>query len=443
MPRAATLFVLALSLPAAALAQDAAEVDFVLRGTEVPFDEPVAAVEPAATTPPATPPRRPPTPRDDEEDPFAAPGVALGSFVLRSTIDIGVTASDNIHLSRLKQSAVGWLVAPDIDLRSDWQRHEIAFELRGTALFYDDEGLNELDGEARLSGRYDITDGSAIDAAIGAFSGTDDFTDPDLPQGAAERPAFRGLTAELGASHTLGRIGLRLAGGAERIEYEDVPLVGGGTAGLDDRNNTEVGLRLRASYRASEALQPFVEAAVGRVDYDRTVDTAGFRRSGDWRELTGGLVFDLGPKLSGEVAAGYRSEQADDPRLEPLDGIVASAALLWSPRRLTDVRLELSTETARSTLPGVAGSHIRSALVAVERRIRDDLELEAGLFFSRESFVGLDLTEDTLGGYAEIAYHLNRYASLVGRYEYERLDSSALANPVAENVASVRVRLRR
>jgi hypothetical protein len=69
--------------------------------------------------------------------------------------------------------------------------------------------------------------------------------------------------------------------------------------------------------------------------------------------------------------------------------------------------------------------------------------LQAGVFFSRESFVGLERTDDTLGGYAELAYHLSRYASLVGRYEYERLDSSALSDPVAENVVSLRVRLRR
>jgi hypothetical protein len=430
MRRAAPLFALALLWPAAASAQEPPAIPAMTPATT------------AATTA-ATPPRRRPTPRDDEADPFAAPGIRLGSFVLRPTLDIGVTASDNIHLSRPKQRATGLVVAPDIDLRSDWDRHEVAFELRGSALFYEDDSLDDLEGEARLAGRYDISRDTALDASIGLFLGTESFADPDLPAGAAERPSFRGLEAELGASHRFGRLGLRLSGRAERIEYEDVALVGGGTAGLDDRNSTATGLRLRAGYQMSPALEPYVELAAGRVEYERTVDTAGFRRSGDWRELTGGLVFDLGPKLSGEVAAGYRSERLDDPRLEDLDGLVASAAILWSPRRLTNVRLQLATETSGSTIPAVAGSLTHSALVAVDRRIRDDLALQAGVFFSRESFVGLERTDDTLGGYAELAYHLSRYASLVGRYEYERLDSSALSDPVAENVVSLRVRLRR
>src|SRR5690606_39108189 len=101
----------------------------------------IPAVTPAKTA--DAPPRRPPMPRDDEADPFAAPGIRLGSFVLRPTLDIGVTASDNIHLSRPKRQATGLVVAPDIDLRSEWDRHEIAFELRGTALFYEDKSLDD------------------------------------------------------------------------------------------------------------------------------------------------------------------------------------------------------------------------------------------------------------------------------------------------------------
>jgi hypothetical protein len=357
MPRAAALLALALSWPAAALAQEAAGLDFVLRGAQEPFAQPIrtepasaaalplprpvgtAMAGPDAGAPgqamagpaaaPAEPPaRRPPMARDDEIDAFAAPGIGLGSFVLRPAVDIGVTASDNIHLSRPKQKAVGWLVAPDVDLRSDWQRHEVAFELRGTAIFYDDDGLDELDGLARLGGRFDVSARTSVDVAVGAFRGTDDFTDPDLPAGAAARPAFRGLEAALGASHRMGRVGLRAGVQAVRTEYEDVALVGGGTAALDDRDNTATSLRLRGSYRVSPALEPFVEGSAGRTEYDRTHDAGGFRRSSDWHELVGGLVLDLGPKLSGEIAAGYRRETFDDPRLDDLDGLIASAALL-------------------------------------------------------------------------------------------------------------------
>jgi hypothetical protein len=396
---------------------------------------PVAPAEPPA--------RRPPMPRDDEVDAFAAPGIGLGSFVLRPAIEIGVTASDNIHLSRPKRKAVGWLVAPDVDLRSDWQRHEVAFELRGTAIFYDDDSLDELDGLARLSGRYDVSARTSLDVAVGAFRGTDDFTDPDLPAGAADRPAFRGLEAALGASHRMGRVGLRAGVQAVRTEYEDMALIGGGTAALGDRDNTATSLRLRGSYRVSPALEPFVEAAAGRTAYDRTHDAAGFRRSSEWHELVGGLVLDFGPKLSGEIAAGYRRETFDDPRLEELDGLVASAAVLWSPRRLTKVRLELATDASGSTLSGVAGSLTHSALVAVEQRLRRDLALEAGLYFARETFAGIDRTDDIFGGYGELTYDLNRNVALVGRYRHERLVTDDPCDCAAENVVSLRVRLKR
>jgi hypothetical protein len=469
MARAACLLLLAFLCPGAALAQDSG-VDLVLRGTEdadagpaPPAPRPIgaerelgpplagpdgtAAIGPDLLGPTASQPQpqttAEPPPRDDDADPFAAAGIRLGSFVLRPAIDIGIEASDNIHLSQPQQRAVGWLVAPDIELRSDWDRHEVAFELRGTATYYDDDSLNEVEGRAALAGRYDISQDTSLDAAVATFRGTESFTDPDLPAGAAERPAFRELEAELGAAHDFGRFGVGVRGRVERTEYDDVALVSGGTAGLDDRDNTETELRMRGSYRASPAFEPFVEVAAGRVRYDRARDSAGFARSSAWRELVGGIVVDLGPKLAGEVAVGHRSETFDDPRLEDLDGVLASARLLWSPRRLTQVRLELATNASGSTLAGVAGSLTHSALVAVERRMRHDLTLEAGLSFARETFVGLDRTDDTFGGYAELAYDLNRNLALVGRYEYEQLISDDLCDCATENVVSVRVRLKR
>ncbi len=70
-------------------------------------------------------------------------------------------------------------------------------------------------------------------------------------------------------------------------------------------------------------VSPFVEVAGGRRDYDEAVDDNGFRRSGPWGELSGGLVIDRGEKLSGEISVGFRHEELEDPDLPNIDALLA------------------------------------------------------------------------------------------------------------------------
>ena len=73
-------------------------------------------------------------------------------------------------------------------------------------------------------------------------------------------------------------------------------------------------LRLCASdpREATAALTPFVETTIGRRGFDQETDDNGFERSSVWGELRGGLIFDPGEKLSGELALGCRHDNLDD-----------------------------------------------------------------------------------------------------------------------------------
>ena len=54
-------------------------------------------------------------------------------------------------------------------------------------------------------------------------------------------------------------------------------------------------------------------------------------------------------------------------------GLVAAASLLWSPQRLTDVRLEVATRQEATTLAEASGILVRSAALTLTRRMRADL----------------------------------------------------------------------
>lgn len=489
MPRSVLFLSFVVAAAATAVAQEEiASVDFILRPTEVeagdtlevfPGDENPAAGTPQPTSPPLagptgeepigaplsgptgtepigapligpvsvplTPPEQAPRPSriETELEPFAATGIRLGTFVIRPAIELGTVFSDNPGGGSRKESAAGFLVAPEINLRSEDTDHEIVADLRGTGVFYDKEEFDDREFDARVAARYDLNSRTSLNAAAGYSYGLDSFSDPETPDAAVERPAVERLDAELGATQRFGALSVGASGAVRRSIHEEVALAGGGTASREELDNTVYETRLRTSYEASGALTPYAEVEVGRREFDLQRDASGFERTSVWGELRGGLIFDLGSKLDGEAVVGLRHEDLEDDRLEDLNVATAAAAVLWSPRRLTDVRVELSTDVRPTSIPGASGSIVYSGTLSVLRRVSERLALEAGAGIDHERFVGIDLREDTYSGFGGFSYAFNRTASLEGRYVFELTDSTDPEGDERANTVTMRVRLQR
>jgi hypothetical protein len=449
-------------------AQEVADsVDFVLRPTQTdddPWDYWLDVAEPprdGTIGPPLAgptgeerigPPLAGPTARAAENvkrrdrgeaDAFAATGIRLGTFILRPSIELGISVTDNAEGTPDKQAAIGAVIAPELTIGSETERAELAAELRGVAILYGEQEFDEREGEALLRGRYELTDETALNATARYHFELERFTDPDTPAAAVERPPVHELDAALGVTQRFGRAAFALAGTVEREVHEDVELSGGGTASRKELDNTEYGLRLRGSFDVSRAFTPFVEAAGGQREFDQEVDDNGFERSSVWGELRGGLIFDLGPKLNGEVALGYRHEDLDDEALDDLDAVVARAAVLWSPRRLTEVRFDLSTETQPTSIPDAAGSVLYSGDLTISRQMTSRLRVEAGAGLDYENFVGVDRRDVTYSADVGFSYAFNRVTSLIARYVHERLDSTEPDTDSNTNTVTLRLRLQR
>lgn len=470
MLRAVLIAIMALATTAALAQTSTPNVDFVLRPTQGTGDDslddfwntepaPVAAGTAAAEASPVTgnvaagrsqaaatpaPPVQtsPPSARKrDEADPFAATGIALGPFVLRPAIEVGVNATDNPAGTSRKRNAVGVLLAPEINIQTQDTRYKVEANLHADAILYGDKSIDENAADARVKAHYDLTKRTTLQAEAGYSYYLDRYNDPNTPTAAVERPPVHTFDATLGATQKFGRVSVGLSGEAQREIHDDVALAGGGTASLEELNNTEYGLRVRTSYSAGAALTPFVEAAAGRRDYDLTRDSSGLKRSGVWGELRGGLAFDLGTKLNGNVAIGWRHEAPEDSRIGDLDALTAAAAVIWSPRRLTELRFDFSTDVRPTTLADSPGSVLYSGTLTASQKVTSRLRLEAGLGLDYERYIDAGREDTTYSGFAGVNYALNRFAALQARYSYERTNSTDPGADEDANVIGVRVRL--
>jgi hypothetical protein len=388
-------------------------------------------------------PRPFPVDRELVENPFEPLGVRLGTFLLRPAVEIGVSATDNADGGEDKDGAIGLAVAPEIVIRSDWSRHQLDADFRGTGIFYGDEEIDEREAEARVEGRYDLSSTTALGASAYYQYDLDSYTDPDTPSAAVERPPVHSFGSELSATRTVSRIGFTVRGAIDRDIHEDVALDGGGTADRGELDNTRYSVALRTSYELAPTFTPFLEVVAGRRVFDDRFDSGGFERDSRWGELRGGLIVDMGPKISGEIAVGYRHEILEDDDLDDIDAVTVNAGILWSPRRLTEVRLNLATTVEPTSAADSSGSVIYAGTLSVSRQLQPRLRIEAGASVEAEHFIGIGRDDTTIGGFAAVSYALNRNAAIIARYDYEQIISDAPGADSEENIIGVRVRLQR
>ena len=446
-------------------------VDFVMRPTQAADEEDVWNPKPAPPPPPLEAPIGPPmagptgdepigpplagpapqpiedgkirAPRPLETDPFAPVGIKLGSFIIRPAIEVGGIFTDNARETPDKESAIGVVFAPEIAVVSEDERYRFEADARAEIISYDKEEFDENTAAARAKYRYDLSSLTSINVDAGYQHFLESFTDPDTPSAAAERPGVNEFDATLGVEQRFGPFSARLSGFANREIHDEVQLAGGGTASLEELNNTEFGGRLRFGYATNATLRPFVEAAVGGRAFDESRDDSGFARDGVWGELRGGLVVERGDKLSGEISLGFHHEDLEDDRLEDLDVLLANAALLWSPQRLSEVRVDLSTEIDPTTTPDVSASVVYAGTLTLSHSFTPRVRGEVGFSVSHEHEIGGDFRELILTGFTGASYAFNRVASIEARYTYQRTDRTAPDENFDEHEVGVRLRLQR
>lgn len=449
-----------------AMAQEA-EDDGLGPILDLTIEEPTDSVAVAAQTDPVPPyqlgsigavdQRRAP----DRGDPYAAEGLRLGTFIVRPTLELGLTATRSVTnvdtggpAGIVESSSISYSSSNSLGLQinSDWSRHFASLDLNGTlpvGISGDEEdpsvnavGVLGLDLSAltalSLTGTYSYQTEdpqsagfqAAIDAGAPALSGINEPATQRYSGAATLAHDFGGLTAQISAT-------------IARLEYGAAKLSDGSTVSQSDLNSTNFDISLRSGYALSGVLSPFVEVRYGQRITDETLDSAGLNRNATNYQLRLGTEIDLGEKFSGEVAVGYGVEQFEDATLNDVKGAIADMALTWSPMRGTDVTFGATTSFVPSGTEDVSGSLLYATELGLSHRLTSQLTGTAGIGASYETFEGPAAAETTLNGSVGLAYNLNRYLALTGRIGHEQIFSSDETQRESTSNVFVGMRLQR
>jgi hypothetical protein len=370
-----------------------------------------------------SPRRQPPA----EDDPFEAVGIRAGSFVLRPAIELVAAHDSNPPRVPGGISAPYLLVAPELVVRSDWSRHALNADIRGTYTQYGESfspSLNRPYLVSRIDGRVDVTRDTRIDLENRFIVSTDNPGSPNLQAGLARLPINTTLGGTVGVAHRFNRLELSAKGTVDRIMFQNSLLTDGTSSSNSDRDYNQYAAILRAGYELTPGLKPFVEVNRDTRIHDLEFDRNGLQRDSDGISAKAGSSFEITRTLTGEFAVGYLNRVYQDPTLPAISGTIADGSLIWQATGLTTAKLTAVSTVNESVVAGVSGNLSRDFTLQVDHAFRRWLvgTLKAG--YGRDVYVGSDREDSRYTVSGGLVYKLTRTVHVKGEVRQDWLQSS-------------------
>jgi hypothetical protein len=382
--------------------------------------------------------------RAAEEDPFAPLGVRAGAFILKPAIEVSSGYDSNPGRIQDGSGSRTTVVAPELQIKSDWSRHEVSANLKGNYSWYHDlPSFNRPMVDLKANGRLDISSHTHADFEGRFVHTTDTPGNPNNPTDIATPPAYNKYGASAGATHRFNRVELTAKGDADRLVYSDASLNDGTPLSLADRNYNQYGGTLRGSYEMLPGVKPFVEGGMDTRVHDLTTDYSGVQRDSDGRSIKVGTTFELTRKLTGEASVGYLTRSYKDPTLSDLKGMTADASLVWAATPLTTATLTAKSTVDETTITGVSGILKQDAGVQIDHSFRRWLIGTAKFGYGIDDYQGDGRKDQRYTASAALTYKLTRELQLKGEFRREWLTSNVPGQDYTANIVMFGLRLQR
>ncbi len=407
----------------------------------VPSAEPLQPGIDPVTALPKTLIRRPAI----DEKPFDPLGIQAGSFLLRPAIEVSGGYDTNPARTVAGGGASSFAtVAPELQVNSNWSRHVLTADLRGSYIWYGTAAtLDRPTFDGKIDGRVDVTSQTRIDLEGRLIVATDNPGSPNIQAGLARLPISTDVGGSIGLGQRFNRLNVEVKGGIDRTTYQSSVFTDGTVASNDDRNFDQYSAQLRAGYELTPGIKPFAELDVDRRQHDLRFDTFGLDRDSDGTAGKVGSTFELSRILTGQIAFGYLDRRYGDPALPTIAGPTLDASLIWIASALTTFKFTAVTSANESTLAGVSGVFTHELSLQIDHAFRTWLDATLKFTGDRDAYVGSARLDDRYAAAFDLTYKLNREVQLKSEVRREWLSSNEPGNDYQAYVGLLGVRLQR
>jgi hypothetical protein len=390
-----------------------------------------------------------------DDDPFGAAGIYAGSFLVKSAVELSGGYDTNPGRFSSPRGSAFYVVAPELLAASDWTRHSVVVDLRGSFTGYGSSfpsspgqisgvptSVDRPDFTGRIDGRLDVERDTRINSELRLRVGTDNPGSPNIQAGLSKYPLYATTGGSLGVEQDFNRLRLQATGNVDRTAYQDSQLTDGEATTNNDRNFNQYGGVGRVGYDLLPGLRPFGEIEGDSRVHDTEFDRNGFARDSSGGYAKAGTTFEFSRLLTGEASIGYERRTYTDARLQDLKGLLTSASLVWTATPLTTAKFIALTSIDETTLPGVSGVLTHTYTVEVDHDFRRWLTAVGKFTWGTFDYQGARLDKLTsISG--DLVYKLNREFQVKAEIRRDILDSNAPGGSSASTVMMLGVRLQR
>ncbi len=390
-----------------------------------------------------------------DDDPFGAVGDYAGSFLIKGGLELSAGYDTNpARLSKPVGSPV-YVVAPDLLVVSDWERHALVADLRGSFSGYGNQMPATIDGFAspspvdidrpdftgHVDGRVDVDRDFKLASQLRLRVATDNPGSPNVQAGLQRYPVYASYGGTFGFDQTFNRFEVAAGATIDRTAYTNSKLTDGTISSNDDRDFNQYGGVGRFSYDLKPGLKPFVEIEGDSRVHDQPADRNGYFRDSSGGYAKVGSTFEFTRILTGEISVGYTARNYVDPRLSQLAGFLTTGSLIWNASGLTTVKFFTDTQIAESTVPGSSGVLVRTYSAEVDHDFRRWLTAVGRFTFGTYDYQNQNRNDKTYSLEGNLIYKLNRNVWIKGTLRHDILDSNQPGSSSQDTVVMLGVRL--
>jgi hypothetical protein len=419
------------------------------RVVAAPASPPTRPADPGTTAsvgPPYAPPYAPPVrakSKPPQIDPYEPLGIRAGAFIVKPALEVSGGHDSNPGRDAEKpKGSPFYVLAPELQAISDWERHEFRAKLRGNYTGYTERSMLNLPFfESLLDGRIDVTRQTRIELQNRFRYSADMPGSPNFKADVAKLTPFTNVGGTAALFHRFNRLEIGGKVTIDRTRYDDSELTDGSTASNEDRAFYAYGLELRGSYEMTPGIKPFVSVTGDKRTYDLERDSFGISRDSTALTPRLGTSFELTRLLTGEASIGYVQRNYEDPKLQNLTGVIADASLIWSATPLTKATFTARTSVYESTDPEVSGVLARDFGVEVNHSFRTWLIATLKLGYGLDDYVGISRLDRRYSAAAALTYKMNRNIQLKGEIRREQRFSDEIDQDYVANIFLLGLRL--
>jgi hypothetical protein len=389
-----------------------------------------------------------------DDDPFGAVGDYAGSFLIKSALELRGGYDTNPGRTFVPKGSPFYVVAPEFLAVSDWERHAVIADLRGSFTGYGNTfpptdgtissaptNVDRPDFTGHVDGRLDVSNDTRLTAEARLRVATDNPGSPNIQAGLAKYPVYATFGGTFGVDQNFNRLDLAAGGTIDRTVYTNSKLTDGEVTSNDDRNFNQYGGVGRVSYDLMPGIKPFGEIEGDSRVHDIALDRNGFARDSSGGYARAGSSFEFSRLLIGELSIGYAARNYVDPSLNRLQGLLVASSLTWTVTPLTTARFYSNTSIDETVVPGVSGVLTHTYTVEVDHDFRRWLTAIGKFTYGTLAYQGDGRFDKIYSLEGDLVYKMTRNLWVRGTLRRDILDSNVPGSSSASTVVMLGVRL--